>query len=192
MSCERGTTYVGLSASLVEPPALQPDLLDQDHLALHGVHRRVGGEEPGADAGAVDHHVRPPHGARQPCRFIRVIVPPRRQHPAGQPVEVDRHLDDRRGERPADVVPVGHVEGLVQVRHGVGPPRLLRSRWRAHHLGALAEHHPAVGCVGRERARTRRTTSATRPAPGRTARRGRGTRARPPPPRSSRAAGRGR
>ena len=78
------------------------------------------------DAGAVDHRVRPAvAGARQPVQVEPGDRAAGRQHPRGQPVEVDRHLDDRRGERPAAVVARGHVDGLAQVGHGVGPPRLL-------------------------------------------------------------------
>ena len=97
MSRERGTTYVGAGA--VEPPALEADLLDVHDLAAH---RRARDGSPASRRAPspvrVDHHLG--RGRAAPASAIRVTVPPSRSTRRDQPAQVDRHLDDRRHERP--------------------------------------------------------------------------------------------
>ena len=125
----------------VEGPPVDPDLGDADDLPPHRDDAGVRCEVPAAETRAVDHQVH----ARGPGREGREVQsrdrPSQLRDPVRQPVEVDRHLHDRRGEGPRVGVPRRHLDAATQVGDRGGPPGLTRAA--TQHLGS--RHHLHAG-----------------------------------------------
>ncbi len=105
----------------VEHPLVESGVCDEDHLATDGPYCLVADKVPRAESGAVDDDVDAAFGRQ--VGHVPLLKPSAAgDDPLPQPGEVTRHVDNRRGERPA----VGMARALsraqaAQVRHRLGP-----------------------------------------------------------------------